>query len=691
MTRRWKTVHPRVKGMLHGGDYNPDQWLNTPHVIDEDFRLMKLAHANTFSINIFGWSAIEPEEDVYAFEWLDEIMDRIEAQGGHAILATPSGARPAWLSEKYPEVLRVSPGRVRNLHGQRHNHCYTSPVYREKTRKLNTVLAERYKNHPALILWHVSNEYGGECHCELCQEAFRNWLKMKYDHDLKKLNHAWWTGFWSHTFTDWSQIESPAPHGENQVHGLNLDWKRFVTHQTIDFYKNEILPLREITPDLGVTTNFMGSYPHMKPDMGLNYEKFAKVVDVVSWDCYPAWHNDWESTASLAMNVAFVNDLYRSLKDGQPFLIMESTPSQVNWHEINKAKRAGMHRLSSVQSIAHGADSILYFQWRKSRGSSEKFHGAVVDHVGHEHTRVFADVADVGRMLEKLPEVAGTSVKAEVAILFDWETEWALNDAQGFGRDSKKYAETCQEHYRFFWEAGISVDVITPDKPLDSYKLVIAPMLYMIRDGFGEKVEQYVGQGGTFVTTYLSGIVDQTDLAFAEGFPGPLKSVLGIWSEESDNLYPQEVREFTTSGGMRYEARDYCELIHADSAEVLARFDSDFYEGHPAVTMNRCEQGRAFYIASRNESRFQDSFYRELVKELGISPVHCFKYPKGISVQARTDGETDYIFVMNFTEESQVVDLDRSYRDMISGEMVEHTVELPQYGALILKASDEEV
>lgn len=684
MTRRWKTIHPRVKGLLHGGDYNPDQWLDSPDVIDEDFRLMELAHANTFSVNIFGWSAIEPEEGVYRFEWLDRIMDRIAERGGHAILATPSGARPAWLSEKYPEVLRVGANRVRNLHGQRHNHCYTSPVYRQKTARLNRMLAERYKDHPALILWHVSNEYGGECHCDLCQEAFRNWLKQQYDHDLAKLNHAWWTGFWSHTFSEWSQIESPAPHGEDQVHGLNLDWKRFVTSQTIDFYNTEVKPLKEITPDIEVTTNFMGSYPLMKPDTGLNYEEFAKAVDVVSWDSYPAWHNDWQSTASLAKDVAFVNDLYRSLKDGRPFLIMESTPSQVNWHEINKAKRAGMHKLSTVQSVAHGSDSILYFQWRKSRGSSEKFHGAVIDHVGHEHTRVFADVAEVGELLGKLPEISGTTVKAEVAIMFDWETEWALADAQGFGKN-KKYIDTCQEHYRVFWEAGIPVDVITPDKPVNTYKLVIAPMLYMIREGFAEKMERYAEQGGTFVTTYMSGIVDRHDLVFSGGFPGPLKPLLGIWAEEVDSLYPKEVRHFVTSEGVRYQSHDYCELIHAVDAEVLARFDSDFYEGQPAVTVNRRGAGQAYYIASRNEARFHDDFYARLMKELNMAPPHAIQFPKGVSVQARTDGETDYIFVMNFTEERQTVKLDQDYRNLDSGHSIHGNVELQPYGILILK------
>ncbi len=691
MIRRWNPVHPNVTGMLHGGDYNPDQWLDYPHIIDEDFRLMKLASANTFSVNIFGWSAIEPEEGVYRFEWLDSIMDRVAEQGGHIILATPSGARPAWMSEKYPEVLRVEANRVRNLHGVRHNHCFTSPVYRQKTQEMNRKLAERYKDHPALIMWHISNEYGGWCHCDLCQEAFRGWLKNKYDHDLDKLNHAWWTGFWSHRYSSWSQIESPAPHGENQVHGMNLDWQRFVTDQTIDFYQNEIVPLRELTPHIPVTTNFMGNYPHMRPFTGLNYEKFAKHVDVVTWDCYPPWHNDWQSTASLAKDVGFVNDLYRSLKDGQPFLIMECTPSLVNWHEVNKAKRAGMHKLSSIQSIAHGSDSILYFQWRKGRGASEKFHGAVVDHVGHEHTRVFRDVAEVGQVLNQLAPVVGSSMDAKVAIVYDWETDWAIADAQGFGKETKQYAATCQEHYRVFWERGIPVDVITPDKPLDGYKLVIAPMLYMVREGYAEKVESFVHSGGYFVATYATGMVNETDLVNLEGSPGPLKKVLGIWAEEIDTLYPAESRELVMTGGARYEAKDYVELIHLDTAEALASFTSDFYKDKPALTVNRLGEGKAFYIASRNETSFQDDLYERLLDELQIGAPFPVQAGKGVSVQVRTDGKTDYVFVMNFTEEQQTVGWPgrSGLANLLTGEPVGEQLELEPYGAVVLSQSRE--
>jgi len=222
--KKYDPISTRCPHFLHGGDYNPDQWSATPHVWNEDMRLMKLAACNAMSVGIFSWAALEKEEGAFTFDWLDRIMDMLAENDAFAILATPSGARPAWMSSRYPEVLRVRADRGRNLHGTRHNHCLTSPVYREKTSIISRKLAERYSDHPALLIWHVSNEYGGECHCDLCQAAFRTWLQHKYDDSLDKLNHAWWTSFWSHTFTDWSQIESPSPHGEMLVQGLTLDW-----------------------------------------------------------------------------------------------------------------------------------------------------------------------------------------------------------------------------------------------------------------------------------------------------------------------------------------------------------------------------------------------------------------------------------------------------------------------------------
>lgn len=678
-----KTYTTDAAFMLHGGDYNPDQWLDRPDILADDMKLMQLANTNTFSLGIFAWSALEPEEGVYTFEWLDEVIENIHQMGGRIILATPSGARPAWMSQKYPEVLRVNASRQKQLHGGRHNHCFSSKVYREQTQKMNRLLAERYGSHPALLMWHISNEYSGECHCDACQQAFRHWLKEKYNEDLKQVNDAWWGPFWSHTFNDWSQIESPSPIGEHAVHGLNLDWRRFVTDQTISFFENEVVPLKELTPAIPITTNFMADTHDLIPFQSLDYSKFAKHLDVISWDAYPAWHNDWESTADLAMKVGFINDLYRSLKQ-QPFLLMESTPSAVNWHPVNKAKRPGMHMLSSMQMVAHGSDSVLYFQWRKSRGSSEKFHGAVVDHDNSADNRVFQEVAEVGAKLQKLSDVVGTNRPADVAILYDWENNWALNDAQGFGLQSKRYPQTLHDHYRPFWERDIPVDVITKEQDFSSYKLLIVPMLYLASEQTISRLKSFVADGGTLVMTYISGIVNEYDLTYMGGWHQDLQDLFGIKPIETDTLYPGD-RNNVQYQGNTYEIKEYATVIENQSAHVEALYQEDFYAQTPAVTSNSHGQGKAYYIGGRLQDDFHRDFYQSLMNELALAPAVAVQHEKGVSVQVRQSKDKNYIFVMNFTEEAQTVAFEEAVKDMETGEELAGKVTLAKYEVKIVE------
>lgn len=407
---------------------------------------------------------------------------------------------------------------------------------------------------------------------------------------------------------------------------------------------------------------------------------------------YPAWHNDFESTEDLAANVSFVHDIYRSLKGGKPFSIMESTPSLVNWHDTNKLKRPGMHLLSSMQGVAHGADSVLYFQWRKGRGASEKFHGAVVDHCGHENTRVFREVTEVGEVLKKIKEIQGSIKESEVAIIFDVENLWAIDDAQGLKKYRKGYEESCQAVYKVFWENGISVDIINMDCDISDYKLVIAPMLYMIRPNVAERINEFVKAGGTFVTTYFSGIVDENDLCFLGGFPGPLREVTGIWSEEIDSLYDNEVNYIEFKNDKieelknRYEVRDYCDLIHAETAKVLGVYKADFYSDMPALTVNNYGDGKAYYISARTGADFNNDFYSKLIKDLNIASVIDGELPQGVTAQMRSNKNNKYTFIMNFTEEEKKVDLGKEvYFDMISDEEISGKIILDKYGLKILK------
>jgi beta-galactosidase len=645
--KQFPPIVARFPHFLHGGDYNPDQWIKWKDEIwKEDMRLAKLAGINSLSVGIFAWAALEPEEGEYHFEWLDEVMDLMAENGMIAVLATPSGARPAWMSKKYPEVLRVNALGQRNLHGGRHNHCLSSPVYREKVNAVNTRLAERYKDHPALGVWHLSNEYGGECHCPLCQEKFRAWLKERYK-TLDALNEAWWTAFWSHTYTDWSQIESPSPVGEVNTHGLNLDWKRFTTEQFVDFYLHEIKPLKRFTPQVPCTTNLMGTYP------GIDYFRLAEVLDVVSWDNYPQW-TATEKDIEIGVRASFMHDLTRGLK-GKPFMLMESSPSATNWRPVAKLHRPNVHMLQSMQAAAHGADTVQYFQFRKGRGASEKFHGAVVDHVGTETTRVFRDVAAVGERLKTMDAVVGTGTPSAAAIIYDWNVRWAVDDAKGFLQKDTNYEQTVIDHYAAFWRLGIPVDIIDQTRGLEGYDLVAAPMLYLLRQGFAEAVDAFVKNGGTFVATYVTGYSNESDLVFRGGFPGPLRKVLGIWCEEIDALYPED-RNSIQWAGKSYGAFDLCELIHAESAEVLGTYGSDFYAGRPALTVNRRGSGRAYFIAARTGQDFLGDFYGQVTRQCGVSPVLEKPLPKGVTAQIRSGGGIEHVFVMNFTPEKKTVD-----------------------------------
>ncbi len=427
----------------------------------------------------------------------------------------------------------------------------------------------------------------------------------------------------------------------------------------------------------------MGTYP------GIDYREMAKALDVVSWDNYPRWHNR-ESDVENAVWVSMMHELNRSLKGGKTFLMMESTPSTTNWMEFCKLKRPRMHLLSSLQAVAHGSDSVQYFQWRRSRGSAEQFHGAVVDHCGHENTRVFRDVAEVGAALEKLEDVVGCGVDAKVALVYDWEVRWAIDDCNAIARSAKDYDGTCRTHYAPFWRRGIAVDVIGMDDPLEGYRLVVAPMLYLLRPGVAERIEAFVRNGGTFVTTYWSGIVNESTQCFLGGFPGPLRELLGIWSEEIDTIYDHDSNTVVPEKGAGlsgpYAVHTLCELVHSEGAEVLATYGADFYSGRPALSRNSFGKGEAWYIAARTEEQFLDDLYGMLAKKLSLPTALPGPLPAGVTATVRTDGKTDYLFLMNFGTETASMDIGGAGgTDMLNGAEVSGMVTLPKYGVKVLK------
>lgn len=667
----------KLKNLLHGGDYNPEQWLDMPDILKEDIRLMKLANVNVVTLGVFSWSSLESQEGIYTFEWLDNIMNNLYQNGIYTILSTPSGGKPPWMVKEYPDIMRTEKNRVRHLYGERENQCNSDTIFRNKVKEIDSKLAERYANHPGLIMWHISNEMYGQCHCENCQKEFRKWLKRKY-HTIDNLNKQYWSSFWSHKYTDWDEIESPAPHGETAVHALALDYQRFYSDLSIDFLKAEIDVVKSFNPDIPVTTNMF----HL--NCGIDYHKLAEIIDVTSWDSYPRWHCDKDKTTEwkAALSAAFYFDYCRSLKN-QPFLLMESTPSAVNASEVCKLKRPQMHMLSSIQAVACGSNSVEYFQWRKSRGAYEKFHGAVVSHNGDEDTRVFHEVCEVGDFLNQSSELKNTNTKSEVALIFDWDSRIALLEQKSLKNKKKNFDTIALEHYEALIKQYVSVDIISQEWDFSKYKLIVAPVLYMFKENTAQKIRDFVAKGGTVVMTYYSGLVNENDLAFLEYPPAGLQDVFGVKSEEVDALCEDEHNEVVWNG-KQYRAIDYCDLIKAGKERVMASYAMDFYKGAPALTENRYEKGKAYYIAFHSEGDFLYDFYKMLMDCLKVKKFADISFCSDVMIRARESVDRKYLFIMNFSTEKREISLPETYHSYKGNKVNGNSVLLNGYEFSVL-------
>lgn len=667
----------KVNKIVYGGDYNPEQW--PKEVWKEDMKLLKEAHIDVLTLNVFAWASLQPSEEEYDFSRLDEIMELVGEHGFSVCLATSTAAHPAWMAKKYPDILRVEFNGMKRKFGGRHNSCPNSPTYRKYSVRLAKKLAERYKDCDNLIAWHISNEYGGECYCDNCEKAFRVWLKKKY-RTIEELNRAWNTSFWGHTFYEWDEIVLPnllSEHFEydrSQFQGMTLDYKRFNSESMLECYKMEYEAVKSVTPNLPVTTNLMGFYKN------LDYKMWAKYMDVVAWDNYPA---NEDTPAQIAMS----HDLMRGIKGGTPFLLMEQTPSVTNWLSYNALKRPGVMRLWSYQAVAHGADSVMFFQMRRSIGACEKLHGAIIDHVGTNQTRVYREAQALGKELERIgEETLGAVTEAEVAVYFDWDNWWAIECSAGPSCELK-YKDEVYLYYEALHSLNIPADIVGEEDDLERYKVLIAPILYMTKPGYDEKIRRFVKKGGVFVTTFFSGIVDEHDLVITGGYPGRLRDILGIWVEESDAL-PHGVQNEFSYQGIVYPAKLLCDLSHPEGAEVLSTYEKDFYQGMPAITKNSFGKGEAYYVATRSDRAFYEKFIGTLCKEAGIRPVA--EPQKKLEATIRSNENGRYLFLLNHGEEMLSVILEYSGKELLSGNTYQdgEKVKLPAKGVFILSLQE---
>jgi beta-galactosidase len=651
-------MSPSSPKIPYGGDYNPEQW--PKDIADADHRLFTKAGIDTLTVGVFSWSLTQPAEDTYDFTVLDRILDRAAAEGRRVCLATGTAALPPWLAKKYPEVNRTDFEGRRHRYGQRHNFCPSSPAYRRSATELAVRLAERYAHHPALLAWHINNEYGGVCYCELCAEAFRNWLRDRYV-TLDALNDAWWTTFWSHRFTDFAEIEPPSAlteHWRGPDHtafqGITLDYFRFTTDALLGCFLAEKEVIRTHDPVTPVTTNFMGMF---RP---LDYHRWAPHLDFVSWDNYPPV----DAPPTWA---ALAHDLMRGLKDGAPFWLMEQTPSTTACRDVNPLRRPGELRLATFQAIAHGADAALYFQLRASRGACEKYHGAVIGHAGRDDTRVFREVAALGAELELLGSTSlGARTPARTALLFDWDSWWALEISDGPSR-LVKYQEVVHAYYRAAREAGADVDVVPHTADLTRYDVVLAPALHMVKGDLATRLEAVAERGGTVLATFLSGRVDAHDRAFLTDVPGPLAPLMGIRVDEWDARRPefaQPVPELASQGRLVFE------LVQLRGAETVAGYGTDFYAGTPAVTRNRYGRGEGWYIATALDPSGVDQVVRRVLARHDLIGPYADHEALETATRVAPDG-TRLLFLLNHADATAHFTAHATATDLLTGKRIE--------------------
>lgn len=600
-----RAAWPGLDGLAYGGDYNPEQW--PEEVWAEDVKLMREAGVNLVSLGIFSWVKLEPEPGRYDFGWLDRVIALLH-EGGIAVdLATPTAVPPAWFRKLHPDVRPVTrDGRVLGG-GSRQTYCPHAPAYRAACARIAEQLAARYANHPAVVLWHIHNEYGchvSECYCPHSVAAFQAWLRERYA-TLDALNAAWGTAFWGQAYTAWDEIDAPrdAPAAVNPAQ--RLDFSRFSSDSLLSLFTAERDLVRAHNPDVPVTTNFMAL-----SNSTMDLWAWSREVDLVSNDHYSPAESPVRHIA-----LAMAADLCRSLAGGAPWLLMEQSTGAVNWQPRNIAKLPGEMVRNSLTHLARGADGIMFFQWRASRSGSEKYHSAMLPHAGTD-TRVWREVVQLGRELAARAGVRGSRVRADTAILFDWESWWAV-ELDSHPSVDVLYHRTQCAYYEQLWRAHVTTDFAHPGMDLSRYRLVVAPLAYTLAESSARNLRRYVEGGGTLVVSYFSGIVDEHDAVYLGGYPGALREVLGVRVEEFLPL--GEDRLVRLGGEVDGSAAIWTEPVELRGAEAVLGYEDGPAAGGPAVTRNAFGAGHAWYVSTQPDGETLREILRRAAADAGVA------------------------------------------------------------------------
>jgi len=654
-------------GFAYGGDYSPEQW--PEEVWLEDVGLMRRAGVNSVNLGVFSWGLLEVADGAFDWGWLDRAMALLHENGVGVNLATPTAAPPIWLLQAHPEIATVDEFGVRTSQGGRLAWSPSSSVFRRYALRMVRALAERYGSHPALRLWHVSNEIGNEnsrCYSDETAIAWQRWLEQRYG-QIEALNAAWGTAFWGHRYTSFGQLLPPRFARTHHNPGLLLDFERFTSDALLGHYRAERDLLREITPHVPVTTNFM-----VMNNPGVDdYAGWAREVDLVANDHYTIGADPQRQS-----DLAFSADRVRGMTEGRPWLLIEHSTSAVNWQPVNRAKSVGELARNSLGHIARGADGALFFQWRMSTAGAEQFHSGIVTHAGAS-SRVFREVEQLGGWLKSLAPIVGSTVeRGRAAILVDQDAAYAWRSTRK-GTQALEYIELPLAMHRALTARGIATEVIHPHDSLDGFDLVIVPTLFLADGQTAESLQAFVEAGGHALVSYLSGIVDEHNRVIAGGYPGAFRELLGVVSDEFYPLLPDEVVELNNGA----TATAWTELLEAREAEVLASYSSGELAGVPAVTRRRLGSGTATYLAARLDEAGLQSLVDELIDLAALEPIA--RTEPGLEVVRRVSGERSYLFAINHTHGALTVEAQGT--DLLTGRTHDAPLSVPAGAVIVLE------
>ncbi|MFE9450427.1 beta-galactosidase [Streptomyces sp. NPDC006739] len=653
--------------LAFGGDYNPEQWPES--VWHEDVRLMREAGVTMVSVGIFSWALLEPSPGVYDFGWLDRILGLLHENGIRVDLGTPTVVPPAWFYRAHPEALPVTAEGVRYEFGSRGAICHSNADYRDAAARITTRLAERYRDHPALAMWHVHNEYGvpvSACYCDSCAAHFRRWLTDTHG-GVEAVNEAWGTAFWGQRYTDLEQINPPRATPTVGNPGQALDYKRFADATIRENFRAERDILHRLSPGVPVTTNFMTALSQCD---SMDYWAWGREVDLVTNDHYLI--TDGRRTH---VNLAMAADLTRSVAGGAPWLLLEHSTSGVNWQPRNPAKAPGEMARNSLAHVARGSEGAMFFQWRQSRRGAEKFHSAMLPHGGTE-TRVWREVVELGASLDALSQIAGTRTRADVALLWDWQSWWAQN-LQWRPTEDHDPRERADSFYEALYDRHLTVDFAHPEADLSAYPLVVVPALYLMTEAAGNNLREYVENGGTLVVSYFSGIVDEHDAVHEGAHPGPLRDVLGLTVEEFSPLLGNQRVRVTGPGDPELTGDVWTEFVVPRGAETVWTYADGLTAGRPAVTRHRLGRGTAWYVSTRLDTHGLDEVLDRAARDARLAP--RADLPRDVEVVRRTDepGGRTFLFVINHTAADVKVPLETPGTELLTGERAAGRLPVP--------------